>query len=88
VGRCDPRAVRTGTPAGQLGGEVPAGARFHVIGFEGAAARVADVWDSAEDYQRFVDERLMPGVKQVGIEGEPQVEIFPTHAIFAPAYDR
>jgi hypothetical protein len=46
------------------------------------------VWDSAEDFQRFVDDRLMPGVQQVGIQGQPQVEILPAHAIFAPGYER
>ena len=29
-------------------------------------------------------DRLMPGVKELGIPGEPQVEILPAHAIFAP----
>jgi hypothetical protein len=26
----------------------------------------------------------MPGVAQVGIKGEPQIEMFPVHAIFVP----
>jgi len=30
----------------------------------------------------------MPGVKELGIPGEPQVEILPAHAIFAPGYER
>jgi hypothetical protein len=30
----------------------------------------------------------MPGVKQVGIEGEPDVELYEAHAVFAPAYQR
>ena len=47
---------------------------------------MTDIWESAEQFQQFVDQRLMPGVKQVGIQGEPQVEIYPTHRIFAPAY--
>ncbi len=48
---------------------------------------VTDVWDSAEDFQRFVDERLMPGTNQAGIAGEPQVTILPAHRIFAPAFE-
>jgi len=67
-------------------GNVPPGAQFHVIGFDSEGARVTDIWESAEQFQQFVDQRLMPGVKQVGIQGDPQVEIYPTHRIFAPAY--
>ncbi len=67
--------------------DVPQGAMFHVIAFDDDGARVTDVWDSADDFQRFVDERLMPGTKQAGIVGEPQVTILPTHRIFAPAFE-
>lgn len=67
-------------------GDAPAGAMFHVAAFTDAGARITDVWASAEDFQRFVDERLMPGVQKVGIAGEPKVDIFAAHAVFAPGY--
>lgn len=67
-------------------GNVPKGALFHVAAFDNDGLRVNDVWASAEDFDNFVKTRLMPGVQQLGIKGEPQVEIFPTHAIFAPGY--
>ena len=67
-------------------GNVPKGARFHVAAFDSNGIRVTDIWDTADDFNNFVKNRLMPGAKQVGIQGEPQVEIYPTHAIFAPAY--
>ena len=69
-------------------GNVPGGAQFHVTAFDDRGLRVIDIWDSAEAFQAFVDERLMPGVQEVGIEGQPNVQILPTHAIFAPAYER
>ena len=68
-------------------GDVPSGAMFHVAAFTDAGARITDVWGSAEQFQRFVDERLMPGVQKAGITGEPKVEILPAHAVFAPAYE-
>ncbi|HZT06839.1 MAG TPA: hypothetical protein VFC51_07390 [Chloroflexota bacterium] len=67
-------------------GNVPVGARFHVSAFGDTGLRVVDVWDSAEDFQRFVDTRLAQGVKQVGIETQPRVEIFPVHALFTPGF--
>ena len=68
--------------------DVPAGARYHVSAFDEQGMRVVDVWDSAEMFQSFVDQRLMPGVEQLGIEGQPNVQVLPAHAIFAPAYER
>ena len=62
----------------------PEGGRFHVAAFDEQGLRVVDIWDSAENFNRFVEKRLMPGVKAAGIQGEPQIEITPLHAIFAP----
>src|SRR5690349_5318784 len=68
-------------------GDAPQGGQFHVATFDGNGLRVTDIWESAQDFQRFADERLTPGVQQLGIAGQPEVEIYPTHAIFAPAYE-
>lgn len=64
--------------------DVPAGAKFHVASIDDNGLYVTDVWDSAEDFNNFVEQRLMPGVQKIGIEGEPEVELRETHAIFAP----
>ncbi len=68
-------------------GNVPKGLRFHAAAFDANGAHVTDIWDTADNFNDFVKTRLMPGVKQVGIQGEPQVEIYPTHNIFTPAYN-
>jgi hypothetical protein len=68
-------------------GDVPEGALYHVASFaEDGVLYVTDVWETADQFQRFVETRLMPGVQRVGIAGEPDVEIRPVHAIFAPGY--
>ena len=70
-------------------GDTPDGALLHVPWFADGAMHVTDVWDSAEQFERFVNERLMPGVQEIGIEGEPRVEINPLHRhVFAPGIDR
>jgi hypothetical protein len=69
-------------------GDVPSGAMFHVMAVTDTGVRVTDVWESAEAFDAFVRDRLMPGVKTLGIPGEPQVEILPAHAVFAPGYER
>ena len=57
---------------------------LHVAGVDGDDLRVTDVWESPEQFQRFVDGRLMPAVKEIGIEGEPEVRFYPVQAIFNP----
>jgi hypothetical protein len=65
--------------------EVPDGAKLHVAGFSNDGLNVLDVWDSAESFQAFSDQRLGPAVQELGIEGDPQVSFYPMHACFAPA---
>jgi len=62
----------------------PLGMMYHVAASDGSKIRITDVWDSAEHFQQFVEQRLMPAVKQIGAQGEPKVEIYPAHAILTP----
>jgi hypothetical protein len=63
----------------------PAGGRFHVASFAANGLRVTDVWDSAEQFNQFVETRLMPAVLKAGISGPPRLEITPAHALYMPA---
>jgi hypothetical protein len=66
----------------------PKGGLFHVAAVTPQGVRVTDVWDSAEEFNAFVEARLMPGVQKAGITAQPRVEIFPAHAVFAPGYQK
>jgi hypothetical protein len=66
--------------------DVPQGALFHAATFDSEGAHIFDMWDSAEDFRRFVEERLTPATQTAGIEGEPSVRIFQIHATFTPAF--
>lgn len=54
----------------------PTGVILHAAAFDdsGINIRVADVWESAEDLNRFVNERLMPVLQEAKVPG-PEVEI-------------
>src|SRR3954469_1311284 len=65
-------------------GDVPDGAVLHVAGFDGDDLRVTDVWESEEQFNTFVEQRLMPSVQQIGIQGEPEVRFYPVQTIFNP----
>jgi hypothetical protein len=65
--------------------DTPTGAKLHVGGFDEAGAHITDIWESEEDFNRFVNDRLMPGVQQVGIAGQPNVRFVPLGAVYVPA---
>jgi hypothetical protein len=66
----------------------PEGGLIHIASFTEEGLRVTDVWETAEDFNRFVESRLMPVVQEIGIEGEPDVTITPMHAIWNPGVER
>jgi hypothetical protein len=65
---------------------IPAGLVFHAAGFKDDAISVTDVWESADDFNAFVQNHLMSAAKEAEVEGQPHVEIFPLHATLAPAF--
>jgi hypothetical protein len=64
--------------------QVPKGAKYHVAWFGTDGFHVIDVWASAQEFNTFLEARLMPGIQKVGIKGQPKVEISEAHATFAP----
>ncbi len=48
----------------------------HVAGQGGSGFRVVDVWESEEAFGAF-GETLIPILRELGVEGQPQV--YPTH---------
>jgi hypothetical protein len=60
----------------------PAGGIMHIAWFEDGVMHIVDAWESPEQFQTFVDDRLMPGVAAVGVEGQPVVSVHPAHRMF------
>jgi hypothetical protein len=54
------------------------GLLVHVAGQGPNGFRVVDVWTSEDAFRRF-GEKLLPVLREVGIEGEP--EIYPSHTL-------
>ena len=61
------------------------GLLFHVAAFVQGGMRVTDVWESAQAFQTFSEQRIMSAVKKVGITSQPKVEIHPASNIYVPA---
>ena len=49
----------------------------HAAGQGPSGFRVVDVWDSEESFARF-GETLLPILREIGVEGEP--EVYPAHS--------
>ena len=54
------------------------GLLVHVAGQGANGFRVVDVWTSEDAFRRF-GEKLIPVLREVGIEGQP--EIYPAHTL-------
>lgn len=61
------------------------GGLFHAAWFDGGALHVVDIWESAEHFQRFTAERLAPGLAEIGVTNQPEVEFHEVHRLFQPA---
>ena len=65
-----------------LGGRPPQNATFHVAGpTSDGRWRVVDVWESAEAFQAFAAEKIMPLSQKHGMTAQPTVDIWEVHNI-------
>jgi hypothetical protein len=42
-----------------------------------------DIWDSEAQFMTFVQNRIMPAVTQLGIEGAPEMIVTAAHDVFS-----
>ena len=54
------------------------GLLVHIAGQSPKGFRIVDVWESEESFRKF-GEKLVPILKELGMEGEP--EVYPAHAV-------
>jgi hypothetical protein len=64
----------------------PDGALFHVSAFDDQGIHVFDLWESAEQFNAFAENRLMPAVAQAGMAGQPEIVLQPVHGMFTPGF--
>ncbi|HEX2272576.1 MAG TPA: hypothetical protein VHG90_01745 [Acidimicrobiales bacterium] len=67
--------------------QAPQGGRCHLVAFGDGGVRMTDVWDSAEDLQNFVDGKLMPEVRNLGLPDQARLTILPLHEMSVPGTD-
>jgi hypothetical protein len=65
--------------------DLPKGMTFHVASFGDNILRMTDVWDSAAQFETFVQTRILPALHQIGVEGMPEMIVNPMHDIYPGA---
>src|SRR5262245_47602867 len=65
----------------------PDGGLFHLASLTDDGLRVVDLWESAEAFDAFSAERMMPAVQNAGIESVPTIDVLPVHNVYAPGLD-
>jgi hypothetical protein len=63
------------------------GIYFHATITTDFGYRVVEVWDRKEGFEQFVERRLLPTTKALGIERRTEITITPLHNFFAPRLD-
>lgn len=46
--------------------------------------RIVEIWDEKENFDRFVEHRLVPANEAIGLERTTDVAVTPLHNFFAP----
>jgi hypothetical protein len=46
--------------------------------------RIVEIWDEQPRFDRFVEQRLVPATKAVGMERDTKITVTPLHNLFAP----
>ena len=52
-----------------------------------AGFRILEVWDEQAGFERFVEGRLVPANRAVGLDRQTNISVTPLHNLFAPRLD-
>jgi hypothetical protein len=64
-----------------------AGIFLHLTTATDFGYRIVEIWDSKEGFEEFLQKRLVPASKALGIERKTAISITPLHNFFAPRLD-
>jgi hypothetical protein len=64
-----------------------AGIYLHLTTATDFGYRIVEIWDSKEGFEEFLERRLGPASKALGIERKTVISITPLHNLFAPRLD-
>jgi hypothetical protein len=60
------------------------GIYLHVTAQTDFGYRVVEIWDNQEGFEEFAQRRMVPALKDLGIDRKTEISIKPLHNIFTP----
>ena len=60
----------------------PDGLEHQVTAFSPKSLVLTQVWKSPEHVMRFMEDRLLPAVRAMGIQSMPRVDQYPVHSVY------
>ncbi|HXG75960.1 MAG TPA: hypothetical protein VNJ53_05270 [Gaiellaceae bacterium] len=60
-----------------------AGSILHLAAVTDDGLEVCDVWQTEQAFRGFLESRMLPAVREIGIEGEPTVQLVPLRNLYA-----
>src|SRR5688500_16482346 len=61
-----------------------AGSIVQAQGWYNGSFRATDIWESEAAWNNFLETRILPHKDEIGISGEPKIEIFEAASVFMP----
>jgi hypothetical protein len=63
------------------GGQLPEGCQLHVAGPVDEGWRIITVWESPEHLERFRNEKLLPALREAGVEDNVTPQVNEAHRV-------
>jgi hypothetical protein len=60
-----------------------AGGVLHLAALTEEGLEVCDVWQTEQAFHGFLQQRFLPVVNELAIEGEPEIKLVPLHNLYA-----
>ncbi len=67
----------------ELDANPAAGEVLHLAALTEEGLEVCDVWQTELAFQSFLEQRLLPVVRELELEGEPEIRLVPLHNLYA-----
>jgi len=67
----------------ELDANPAAGSVLHLAALTDEGLEVCDVWQTEPAFHSFLEQRLLPVVHELEIEGEPEIRLIPLHNLYA-----
>ncbi|HWQ24167.1 MAG TPA: hypothetical protein VNK94_08695 [Gaiellaceae bacterium] len=60
-----------------------AGSVLHLAALTEEGLEVCDVWQTEQAFRSFLEQRMKPAVHELGIAGEPEIQLVPLRNLYA-----